>query len=137
MKYFKFYLFVLIFILHATSFSGAVISQFKATAGYNRVELQWVVTAENGLKGYHILRSLNGTNYDKIGFVKAKGVEGGESIYKYEDTTVFKSSGRSYYYKIQFYNQDETVTNYEKVITVSPQISSTRHTWGSIKAMFR
>ena len=83
------------------------------------------------------MRSINGTNFDRIGFVKAKGVSGGENTYKYEDTTVFKSSGRSYYYKIQFYNKDETVTNFEKVITVTPQISSTRHTWGSIKAMFR
>lgn len=118
-------------------FAGAVISEFRADAGMNQVELKWVVTAEQGLKGYRILRSLDGSSFSKVGFVSAEGVTSGERTYKYVDKTVFKSLNRTFYYKIQFVNQDESASNYEKMVTVSPQISSARQTWGSLKAMFR
>lgn len=118
-------------------FAGAVISEFRADAGMNQVELKWVVTAEQGIKGYRILRSLDGTYFSKVGFVAAQGITSGERTYKYVDKTVFKSSSRTFYYKIQFVNMDETASNYEKMVTVSPQISSARQTWGSLKAMFR
>ena len=103
----------------------------------NRVELKWVVTAESSLQGYRVLRSLDGASYKEIGFVNAEGVRGSEKSYKYIDNSVFKPSGRTFYYKIQFVNTNGSTDNYEKIVTVSPQISSTRHTWGSIKAMFR
>lgn len=117
--------------------AGAVISEFRGEAGINQVELKWVVTAERDLKGYDIMRSLDGATYHKIAFVAAEGVLGNEKTYKYLDKSVFKLSGRTYYYKIQFANTDGSVTLYEKTVTVSPQISSARQTWGSLKAMFR
>ncbi len=125
------------FVLVALTFAGAVLSDFRAEPGLNKVELKWVVTAENGLKGYRVLRGLNPSSFQKIGFVTAKGISGGERTYSFTDKSVFKSSGRTYYYKIQFVNLDGTVNNYEKIISVSPQISSARQTWGSLKAMFR
>ncbi len=103
----------------------------------NQVELKWVVTAEEGLKGYRILRSMDGTSFSKVDFVEAQGVMSNERTYKYVDKSVFKSSNRTFYYKIQFVNMDNSTTNFEKMVTVSPQISSARQTWGSLKAMFR
>ncbi len=118
-------------------YAGAVLSDFRAEPGLNKVELKWVVTAENSLKGYRVMRGLTSNSFQRIGFVTAKGVSAGEQTYQFTDDSVFKSSGRSYYYKIQFVNLDGTVSNYEKIVTVSPQISSARQTWGSLKAMFR
>ena len=83
------------------------------------------------------MRSLDGSSYQKVGFVAARGVTSNERAYTFLDKTVFKSSGRTFYYKIQFVNNDGSVNNYEKTVTVSPQISSARQTWGSLKAMFR
>lgn len=121
-----------------SAFSGVVIKQFQAEPGLNRVELKWIVTKENNIKGYRILRSMNASDFDKVGFVEAQGINGSERTYKFVDRTVFKSTdSRTFYYKLQFVNNDESTNNYEKVISVTPQISSTRHTWGSIKAMFR
>ena len=117
--------------------AGAVISEFRAETATNQVTLKWVVTAEQGLKGYRILRSMDGTTYQKIGFVAAKGVASNEQSYTFIDKSVFKSSSRTYYYQIQFVNLDGSVDNYEKKLNVSPQISSARQTWGSLKAMFR
>ena len=117
--------------------AGAVISDFRAEAGLNRVELKWVVTAESGIKGYRVLRCLDGAQFQKIGFVPAVGVTGREQTYRYTDGSVFKLNGRIYYYKLEFVHEDGSTAEYEKVVTISPQISSTRHTWGSLKAMFR
>ena len=126
-----------IFIYSTITFAGAVVSEFKAEPATNQVVLKWVVTAEQGLKGYRILRSMDGTAYQKIGFVAAIGVVSNEQSYTFIDKSVFKSSSRTYYYKIQFVNLDGSVNNYEKKVSVSPQISSARQTWGSLKAMFR
>ena len=133
----KIYVLAVMCLCVATVYSGAVLTDFRAEPGMNKVDLKWVVSAETGLKGYRVLRGLDASSYQRIGFVTAKGISGGERTYTFTDDSVFKTSGRSYYYKIQFVNLDGTVSNYEKTITVSPQISSARQTWGSLKAMFR
>lgn len=117
--------------------AGAVIADFHAESSLNRVDLKWVVTAENQLKGYRIMRSLDGIQFQKLAFVPAVGVNGREYTYRYSDNSVFKSAGRTFYYKLELVNLDDTYTEYEKVVVVAPQISSARHTWGSLKAMFR
>ncbi len=128
---------LLVLSLSAPLWAGAVIADFRADAGLNRVEVKWVVTAESGLKGYRVLRSLDGVQYQKIAFVAAVGVSGREHTYQFVDNSVFKSAGRIFYYKLELINEDGSVSEFEKVVSVSPQISSTRHTWGSLKAMFR
>ena len=130
-------IFAVILFYSSIMLAGAVISEFRGESGMNQVELKWVVTAEQNLKGYDILRSMDGSTYHKIAFVAAEGVSGNEKTYKYIDKSVFKLSDRTYYYKIQFVNGDGSINNYDKIITVSPQISSARQTWGSLKAMFR
>jgi len=128
-------LFILFFITLA--YSGAVISDFQAVPGFNKVEIKWVVTAESNLKGYRILRSDDNVSFQRVDFVEALGVTGSERTYTYVDESVFKSNGNTYYYKIEFINKDESVSAFSKIVTVNPQISSSRKTWGSIKAMFR
>jgi hypothetical protein len=68
--------------------------------------------------------------------VEAKGSAQGRTEYAYEDDSVFKTAGRTYYYRLKIVDQDGRFT-YSPIITVSPTISSARQTWGSIKAMFR
>jgi hypothetical protein len=132
------YILLLICIGASLLFAGAVVKDFHGEAGFNLVTLKWIVTAEIDLKGYQILRSFDGTSFSDIAFIKSKSEEGGEKSYTYIDRSVFKTEGRTCYYKLRMVNlSDETTTDYEQVVTVSPQISATRHTWGSIKAMFR
>ena len=119
-------------------FAGAVVKDFHGEAGYNLVTLKWIVTAETDLKGYQVLRSFDGVSFSDLTFIKAKSDEDGEKSYTYVDRSVFKTEGRTLHYKLRMVNlSDESTTDYEQVVTVSPQISATRHTWGSIKAMFR
>jgi len=122
--------------LFSMLFAGAVITDFQGEPGLNRVNLKWIVTAESAVKGYTVMRSMDGSHFEKVAFVKVKAGSG-EKTYNYVDKSVFKPNGRSFYYKLQIVNQDDSTSEYDKLVVVSPQISSARHTWGSIKAMFR
>ncbi len=131
-------LFVILFFSTVYIFAGAVITEFRADAGLNQVELKWVVSSESNLKGYNVYRSFDGVNFIKLNTNYISVKEGsGEKTYRYIDRSVFKPDGRTFYYKIEFVNVDDSKTEYEKIVETSPEISSARHTWGSIKAMFR
>ncbi|MBC7187363.1 MAG: hypothetical protein H5U38_10050 [Calditrichaeota bacterium] len=125
------------FGLLSALFAGAVISRFEAEPGLNKVTLRWTTAAESNLKGFEIERGLDGKSFQAVAFVEAAGNSSSPRDYAYEDRTVFKSSGNTYYYRLKLVNFDGSFVYYDKVVSVSPQISSVRHTWGSIKAMFR
>jgi hypothetical protein len=118
--------------------AGSIITSFTGEPGYNRVDLKWIVTAESGLKGYYVLRSLDDTSFDKVSSLIPAGKtdESSEKTYHYVDASVFKQTGRTFYYKLQIVNKDGSTSEYGHLV-ISPQISSARETWGSIKAMFR
>jgi hypothetical protein len=126
------------YLLEAGAFAGAVIKDFQGEAGINQVKLKWIVAAENDLKGYKILRSFDGSNFEEISFMSVSMGTSTEKTYTYIDRTVFKSDGHMWYYKLQIVNlSDGTANDFDQVVVVSPQISAARQTWGSIKAMFR
>jgi hypothetical protein len=118
-------------------FAGAVITGFKGEPGLNKVTLKWFTEAENNLKGFDIERGLSDQQFEKIGSVEAKGGANEKREYVYEDNTVFKTTGRIYYYRLKIVDKDGSPPTHSPVITVAPTISSARQTWGSIKAMFR
>ncbi len=62
---------------------------------------------------------------------------GGVKEYSYEDKSIFKSENRTFYYRIVVIDPQKKVITSSEIKQVSPQISGIRHTWGSIKAMFR
>jgi hypothetical protein len=118
-------------------FAGAVITGFKGEPGFNKVTLKWFAEGENNLKSFEIERGLSEQQFEKIGSVDAKGGPNEKKEYAYEDNTVFKTTGRIYYYRLKIVDKDGATTTYSQVISVVPTISNARQTWGSIKAMFR
>lgn len=119
-------------------FAGAIVSDFHAQPGFNKVLLKWKSQNETNLKGFEVERSLDDrtTNFKAVKFIAVKVGSGNEKEYEFEDSTVFKSLERIYYYRLKIIDIDDS-SSYSKVISVSPTISSARQTWGSIKAMFR
>ena len=69
-------LFAIIFFPAAYIFAGAVITEFRAEAGFNKVELKWVVSSESNLQGYNVYRSFDGVNFVKLGYIVVKDVSG-------------------------------------------------------------
>lgn len=119
-------------------FAGAIIVDFHSQPGYNQVTLKWTTQNEINLRGFEVQRSIEQEDKDfkKIDFVAASDVEKDKKEYTYEDKSVFKSSSRTFFYRLKIIDNDEQ-HSYSKTISVTPTVSSARHTWGSIKAMFR
>lgn len=134
-------IFAFLSILSAALCLGdSVVKEFRAEPGMNKVYLAWKVSLESDIGGYKVLRGFAATELRNLEFVASTPEivpPGGTKSYSFIDQSVFKNDGRSYYYQIVVANsQGETITTTE-IREVSPQISAVRHTWGSIKAMFR
>ena len=121
--------------------ADVVIVEFHATAGLNRVKLVWKVSQETNVSGYQVQRSTNGQDFMVIDFVKATATSASPAnpkTYNYVDRTIFKPTGRTFYYRLGIKDADsDEIVSFSPTAVVSPQISGVHHTWGSIKAMFR
>ena len=120
--------------------ADAVIDEFRIDPGMNKVILSWKVTVEINVKGYKIQRGFSHNQLGDLDFVAATPVvlqPGMSKNYTYTDKSIFKHAGRTFYYRINVIDQQDKVVATSPVHQVSPQISAVRHTWGSIKAMFR
>ncbi|MDZ7270147.1 MAG: hypothetical protein ONB17_00890 [candidate division KSB1 bacterium] len=124
-------------VLAGVLFGGAVISRFEAEPGLNKVTLRWTTAVESNLKGFEVERGFDGKTFQFVALVEAAGNSSAPRDYVYEDRTVFKSTGHVFYYRLKLVDFDGSFVYYDKVVSVTPQISNVRHTWGSIKAMFR
>ena len=119
-------------------YAGAVIVDFRGEPGSNLVTLYWSTLNETKCKGFQIERSLNKTDFEKVDFIKGAANSSERKDYKFVDKTVFKPDiNRTFYYRIKIVNEDNSVSVYAQVISVTPSISGARYTWGSIKALFR
>jgi hypothetical protein len=119
-------------------YAGAVIVDFRGEPGSNQVTLYWSTLNETNCKGFQIERSLNKIDFEKIDFVKGVGNSSERKDYKFVDKTVFKPEiNRTFYYRLKIINEDNSVSIYAQVVSITPSISGARYTWGSIKALFR
>lgn len=132
--------FISIIVIANLLYAGTIILNFDGQPGYNKVVLKWTTQNEINLKGFEVERGFDQTKsetFKNIGFVKASTEVTEKKEYSYEDKSVFKQLERTYYYRLKIVDTNESFSYYDKVIAVTPTISSARQTWGSIKAMFR
>ena len=139
-RIFRSFIHPILILIIASNFlmAGTIILDFVGQPGFNRVTIKWTTQNEINLKGFEIERSFENKNesFKKVDFLKASNETKDKKEYTYEDKSVFKSSDRTFYYRLKVIDNDDSYT-YSKIISVKPTISSARQTWGSIKAMFR
>jgi hypothetical protein len=93
-----------------------LMSDLKVNSDKNQNHLIWESFSEvNGLV-FEVLRSDNGIEYEKIGFVSAKGKLAGSSKYQYSD----KRSTKEVFYKIRFVGTTECHFKYSNPVVVNP-----------------
>lgn len=127
-----------IIFLFAALYAGTVIVDFRGEPGPNRVTLSWSTLSELNCKDFQIERSLNKTDFKKIGIIDGAGASSSRKNYEYIDYTVFKpQTDRTFYYRLKVITIDDSESTYSEIISVTPSISGARYTWGSIKALFR
>ncbi|NOZ61717.1 MAG: hypothetical protein GXO74_08540 [Calditrichaeota bacterium] len=120
-------------------YGNAVIVEFHGAPGNSKVTLHWATISEVNCKTFEIERSLNNTDFKKIGSVRAIGNSTSRQEYSFEDKNVFKTStiSRTFYYRLKIIDIDGSFRLHSEVISVTPSISGAKYTWGSIKALFR
>jgi len=75
------------------------LKSFKGSKMNGGVLLNWVTQSENNNAGFEIMRSGDGTTFEKIGYVTGKGNSATEITYSYRDTNPL--SGVNYYRLLQ------------------------------------
>jgi hypothetical protein len=121
-------------ILSAAAPAQNLINDFAAQAqGESSVLLTWTSGLETGLSNFRIERSLDGITYIVLTTLQPLG---NNSSYNFEDHDIYKSSNRTYYYRILGQMDDNTFV-VSPVQSVVLFFSGIQQTWGSIKALFR
>jgi len=90
---------------------------FNAELVNKIARIKWTTASENNNNGFHIERSINGTDFKQIGFEATKAVDGNSKLplnYQFEDMAV--SNGRNFY-RLQQVDKDGRAT-YTDVVMV-------------------
>lgn len=115
-------------------FGGAFLDYFHARSEGENVVLEWKTQEEKNLKDFVIERKNPEGTYVEIATVEAKG---SNSYYKYTDESAYKANDLVFIYRLKITDKVTSNKSYSNEVSVSPNISGVRRTWGSIKAMFR
>lgn len=75
--------------VNGLSFTAQQISNAK------RVELKWSTQQEINIRGFKVLRSTDGINFDQIGYMNAGGVNGNGAAYRFMDESPL--AGKDFY----------------------------------------
>ena len=75
--------------------------EFTATANNNNAILNWTTASEINNAGFEIMRSLNGVDFLKIGFVQGSGNSNEIKNYKFVDESPNGNNGGVIYYKLK------------------------------------
>ncbi|GAB4333510.1 MAG: hypothetical protein Kow0037_11730 [Calditrichia bacterium] len=119
-------------LLISLLFGGALITEWKAEPGQDKIILSWKTSSEVDVAKFVVERSINNKSFSDIGEVAARGP--GYS-YQFVDENLGKLKSL-YYYRLRIVNIDGSYQHNEP-LPVIPNISSINQTWGSIKALFR
>jgi hypothetical protein len=116
--------------------ASARLSEFYAKREKNAVVLEWTTEEESNLARFEIHRSTDQIRWHKIGETRAAGESFQKIAYSFTDNSIFKSTVNTLYYRLVLVDKSGNAQSWDVIASVEGQ-SGIRHTWGSIKAMFR
>lgn len=116
-------------------FAGANIPQgLHVRYDGNNIIIAWQAISETNLKQYIIQRKSSTGDYVDVGWINPRT----DMDYEFTDREVFKTTGSWYKYRLKIVDNDGSEPTYlEQSGIISPNVSSVKRTWGSIKALFR
>jgi hypothetical protein len=113
--------------------AGAMIENFEASPGANKVTLTWTTNSETSIQSFQILRSSDDVTFTEINDIKAAGP--GTQYIATDENVFFKSS--ALFYKITALDASGNIVEQTRSKLVYPNTTGMFRTWGAIKAMFR
>ena len=136
LKHFKLFFLSLFLFTTTLLYSGARIVEFRAIKNNNAVVLEWTTDNESNLAKFNIQRSSDNIHWGYIGSKTAQGETTSTQHYTFVDNSIFKSDQSNFYYRLICIDKNGQQTIHDVIVSVTGN-SGIRHTWGSIKAMFR
>ncbi len=124
---------ITLFIIVSTVLAGALIDYFHAQTEGENVKLEWKTTTETNLANFIVQRKTPDTQYIDLTTIDPTG---NNSVYSYTDQAAYKMTNPIFVYRLKIVDRDGSYA-YSSEVSVSPNISGVKRTWGSIKAMFR
>jgi hypothetical protein len=131
-----FSLFILVFLALPRVEASTRVSEFYATRDQSAVVLVWSTEEETSLARFEIERSSDRTRWIQVGKTPAAGDSWQKRTYSYRDNTIFKTGVNTLYYRLILVDRSGNSQVFDMIASAEGQ-SGIRHTWGSIKAMFR
>lgn len=132
----RFPVFLMILLALAAGGAATRISEFYATRDQSAVVLVWSTEEESNLARFEIERSSDRTRWIHIGKTAASGDSWQRRTYSYRDNTIFKTAVNTLYYRLILVDRSGNSQIFDVIASAEGQ-SGIKHTWGSIKAMFR
>lgn len=123
-------------ILSVIADAATRILEFHARRERNTVIVEWATEEESNLSKFEIERSTDGIRWFKIGEAPAVGESTRRNSYSFTDYSIYKGSVTSLYYHLVLVDKAGNSQVFDVIASVEGN-SGIRHTWGSIKAMFR
>lgn len=124
----------LIILIPVFIFSDQRILDFQAARNENSVTLSWSTRDESNIAYFKLKRSTDMNVWYSID--QKINANSSPSTYTFTDQTLFKTLDSDYFYTLIIYNKDGSKINHDEIARCTG-ISGFRHTWGSIKAIFR
>jgi hypothetical protein len=134
MKYLTVKIFLVLLLLSvASSYAQQTVTYFTAKSDGGNVKVEWTSANESDVNHYSLQRKSPGTSFIEIASISPKG---NNSYYTYEDQSLYKAQDVLFTYILVTINKSKPNES-TAAVSVSPNISGIKRTWGSIKAMFR
>jgi len=127
---------IILLILCGSLWAANQIVDFHARRDNQTIILEWATEQESGLSKFHVHRRIDQSNWTVIASLTAKGHTTTRNQYSYTDATIYKTQLASCYYRLEVELEDGSKTLHQTIASAAG-MSGIRHTWGSLKAMFR
>ena len=131
--------FIIFLCFAAVVYAGASIYNFSVSQDNDNADLSWTANGETPSMEFIVQRKTSNTDYVNYATVKVNDTHS----YQYQDRSIYKTTGNTYYYKVLLVDINSANTANLNIIASSnekmliPHVSGIKNTWGSIKAMFR
>jgi hypothetical protein len=102
----------------------------------NAIIISWASEQESNISKFTIERSTDLTNWAWVGDVAAVGESSIKHSYRFKDKNLYKADQATFYYRLKITDKNGSSVIHDAVLSANGY-SGIRHTWGSIKAMFR
>jgi hypothetical protein len=126
----------MLLVLSGSAYGWSGLDIFEAYIQNGKIVVEWQTRQEQDVDHFILERSMNSSDsFYELAKVSPHG-SGWAYIY-IDDKVLGKSASMVYNYRLKIVFRDKSIAYSKEPVRVIMEVTSLRHTWGSIKAMFQ